>query len=191
MANKKFSDLTAAGSVAGGDLFAIENTGGNSRKVTGSVLKNFASAGFELIEARAIGSPVAQADFTDLDVYGSLLIIVRQVTLSGSGVRLLRASTDNGASFYSTNGDYVTVGADGQLTSSTAAASHTTATTSARDLIALISGSNVNGAPKLIHSSGIGYRMFVASNSPINALRVASDAAVNLSGGTIYLLGMQ
>ena len=33
MANKKFSDLTAATSVAKGDLIAIETVGGNSRKV--------------------------------------------------------------------------------------------------------------------------------------------------------------
>lgn len=33
MADKKISDLTAASSVADGDLFLIENSGGNSRKV--------------------------------------------------------------------------------------------------------------------------------------------------------------
>ena len=37
MANKKFSDLTAATTVAGGDIIAIETVAGNSRKVAASV----------------------------------------------------------------------------------------------------------------------------------------------------------
>lgn len=38
MANKKFSDLTAATTVAGGDIIAIETVAGNSRKVAASVV---------------------------------------------------------------------------------------------------------------------------------------------------------
>lgn len=34
MANKKFSDLTAATTLGDGDIFAIENEAGNSRKIT-------------------------------------------------------------------------------------------------------------------------------------------------------------
>lgn len=44
MADKKISDLTAASSLADGDLFEIENTGGNSRKITGAQLKSSAIA---------------------------------------------------------------------------------------------------------------------------------------------------
>jgi hypothetical protein len=39
MADKKISDLTSATSLASGDLFEIENAGGNSRKVTSGLLR--------------------------------------------------------------------------------------------------------------------------------------------------------
>lgn len=41
MADKKISDLTAASSLAAGDLFEIENTGGNSRKATVQLIADY------------------------------------------------------------------------------------------------------------------------------------------------------
>lgn len=45
MADKKISDFTSATSIADGDLFEIENVGGNSRKVAASVVKSYAAWG--------------------------------------------------------------------------------------------------------------------------------------------------
>lgn len=45
MADKKISDFTATTSLAGGDLFEIENTGNNSRKITFDNIKAALSRG--------------------------------------------------------------------------------------------------------------------------------------------------
>ena len=44
MADKYIRDLTAAGSISTSDLFEIETSGGNSRKVTGQTILDFANA---------------------------------------------------------------------------------------------------------------------------------------------------
>lgn len=148
------------------------------------------SSPWELVSTYTYSGPVANVDFTNLGDYTDVLLICRNVTLDASGLIGLRVSIDNGASFYSTSGDYLnlnTTGAPSNQTYATLGGGSTAGTL--RTATSLIPGINVDGAPKLMDQT-LFQRMFVASNSPINAIRFgAFDTGANLAGGTIYVLG--
>ena len=148
------------------------------------------SAAWTLISTTTISSPVATVDLINLSTYNDLSIICRLLTASSSGNRQVLASIDNGSTFYSTSGDYVTLASTGTESATVAGFSHSTATTSARTVGGIIDGANINGDPKWFRSllTADSDRLFVVSTSPINALRVQNSAG-NLTGGTIYLLG--
>lgn len=77
MANKKFSDLTAASSLAAGDLFAVENAGGNSRKITAANVRAFMSAEV-LIQEVVTASSQSNVEFSSIAAtYRDLIVRVR------------------------------------------------------------------------------------------------------------------
>lgn len=130
---------------------------------------------------------VANVDFTSLGSYDELIVIVRGVSASASGTRLVRVSTDNGATFYSTSGDYITMDNNGVETNSTGFP-HSTATTAARSMVVHIR--NTKGAVKsaiLTAQSPVG--LFVGSASDINAVRVTNTAGGNLTAGSAWIYG--
>lgn len=130
---------------------------------------------------------VANVDVVGLAGYSELLIIARDVTASLTGVRIVRASTDNGASFYATNGNYRYISPAGIETDSSVLASHDTNSALVRSLYAHVV--NTKGPVKACTSSatatGIN-RIFVASADAINAIRFANTAG-NLTGGTLFV----
>lgn len=192
MADKTINDLTATTSLSNADLFELENTGNNSRKITAFNAKSY-FAGWVLVDTEVIGGSVANVDFTGLAGYADFLIVTRNITKSSSGLTVLQVSVDNGSSFYTTSGDYVFVPQTGAEANNPYFASfHITNATAARSGAVQLPGAGVNGGVKVSvpltagSGSGDGGRFFVASTSPINALRVLSSAG-NLTGGTIYL----
>jgi Protein of unknown function (DUF2793) len=129
-------------------------------------------------------APVANYDVTGLGGYDEILIQIRNVTLSASGIRAIRVSTDGGSTFYSTSGDYVSVPVTGAEVNNDALAFHTTATASARTLIAQIIN-NQSAANRLCTESGTApWNLFTASTLPIDAIRIYGTAG-NLNGGVI------
>lgn len=201
MSDKKISDFTAAGSLATTDLYEIENIGGNSRKATGQQLLDFIHAneqGWTLVDQSgaaiaASGSTwtwstnVAQVDVIGLARFNQLLIIARGVSASSSGVKLVRVSVDNGSTFYSSSGDYVSVDQNGVETATTAFAGHSTNTTSARSIVMNLP--NTRGAAKacFVDTASTTRQLFVASTSDINAIRFL-NAAGNLAAGSLYVM---
>lgn len=139
-------------------------------------------------------SAVANVDFINLDPYNELLLFFRNVTCSVTGQRAIRVSVNNGSSYYSTSGDYVFMNSDGTDSNSGGIPVHASTSTLARSGSVQINGCNVTGAikqfetPTRVDFAG-GY--FVASTSPINAIRAFINAggASNLTGGSIYLFG--
>lgn len=199
MADKKISDLTAASSLALADLLEIENVGGNSRKMTAQKIVDL--LGWKLVDQT--GAETASATWTysvnvaNVDVIGlagfrDLLIIGRGLVSSVSGNRGIQCSVDNGSSFYSASGDYVSATEAGVEANASAILTHDTAATAARSLFGLISGANVTGTPKLGIGPGTAAnsrRLFVASLSPINAIRLVPGGGGNLTAGSLYVLG--
>jgi hypothetical protein len=158
------------------------------------------SAGWTLLSTASVSAAVANVDFTGLAGYSDYLIVCRGVTQSVSGVIGLRVSVNNGSSFYSTTSDYTFINSTGiEAGNAFYAGFHSVNTTAARSGMIYLPGSGAAGAvrvsiPFTVGSSTTdGGRLFVASTSPINALRVISSGGGNLgpnggTPGTIYLL---
>lgn len=145
--------------------------------------------GWTLISTTTIAAPAANIDFTGLGAYSDLLLIARGLTASLSGTRQAFVSTDNGATFFNTSGNYVFVASDGLETNVANAAITSAASAAARTLQMEIKG-NVTNTPKTIQNVGsVQPRIFIADNAnEIDAIRL-NNSAGNLTGGTIYLLG--
>lgn len=134
----------------------------------------------------AWSSNVPYVDFTGLAAYSEVLIIARTLTASASGVRLVRVSVDNGATYFAANGDYRTIDSTGVEVSGVGIG-HSTGSTGARSLAVHIV--NLKGAFKLAdmqNNSGV-RTLFVGSTLDINAVRVM-NAAGDLTGGSIIVL---
>lgn len=132
---------------------------------------------------------VGQIDFTGLDGYNDLMLIGRAVTGSVSSFRGVLASVDNGSSYYSTSGNYIQLTTAGVESNVGQFDGIDTSSALARSFSLYFPGAGVNGAPKRCISTLGAERWFVASNSPINALRYRHSSGGNITGGTLYLYG--
>lgn len=102
MANVKVSDLTAATSVATGDLFEIETAGGSSKKATMALLKAAAALGPTVIRADTsiYYSPLAIGAISPLAVSANVLgayplFITRNVTITKLGFQVTTLASGN------------------------------------------------------------------------------------------------
>jgi hypothetical protein len=136
--------------------------------------------------------PVPEVDFTGLGGYTDLLIIIDGVELSVTGVRCVRVSTDNGASFF-TGAVYPNVLTGGTLSAGTAILSHGTNATAARTGIVRLNAINTTSSPKvaesIVRAANFIPTLFTGSADPIDAIRVFGNAGGNLTGGSILVLG--
>lgn len=133
---------------------------------------------------------VANVDVVGLGGYTDLLIVARGLVSSTSGNRNILVSTDNGSSFFSSSGDYVSLSDAGVETNAATMLIHDIATTSARSLLGSILGSGVTGGPKIGLGPGSGgnrQRLFVADTDPISALRLVPGGGGNLTAGDLYV----
>lgn len=136
-------------------------------------------------------SPVAAADvpFINLGGYNELLILARALTASIGGARVVHVSVNNGASYFTTSGDYMRAAADGGVANTTGFFHGGAAATGVKTLF--IHLKNLKGTVKYatfnqdVNSS---HGLFVASALDINAIRVTNTAGGTISGGPIYVL---
>lgn len=165
---------------------------------------------FGLITAAANGAGgsqwqlLATRDFaanpgTELDVTG---LTGTEVLVIASGVNSVAVlsflnvilSVDNGSTFYNTSGDYLNVQNTGLVPpNNSGIGMGSSNTTAGKTGYALISGINVNGAPKLAQTNqsdtpSSGAKLFVASLAPVNALRVNRQGQT-MNAGVVYVLG--
>jgi hypothetical protein len=130
---------------------------------------------------------VPQVDFTGLGGFSELLVIGRGITASVSGTRMVQVSVNNGSTFYSSSGDYITIDAAGNENSGIGFA-HSTSSTGARSITVHIV--NTKGALKLadMHNNTGIRSLFVGSPSDINAIRVSNSTGGNFTAGSVILL---
>lgn len=163
--------LTAAanGSGGGGAAWALAGVG---QTATG-------------VYDQAVDGSKANIDFTGLGAFNEFLVIMRSLTAANSGVRQLLVSVNGGSSYYSASGDYASSITDGTDLNTTQMAAHATNSTAARSLWAHILN-NTATIPKIcIFSGSNAARMFLASASVIDALRISNSAGGNITGGTV------
>jgi len=132
----------------------------------------------------------ASVSITGITDYSDLMFIARNLTSSGVGNRNIIASVNNGSSYYSASGDYVSTGNNGVESNAAAWAIHDTSSTGARSFSGFMPAAGVLGTPKWALGIGSGAnlnRYLVASLDPVNAIQLSSGSG-NLTGGNIYVL---
>lgn len=143
--------------------------------------------------SHSVSGDTTNIDVTGLDVT-DILVVVSLVSLSVAGKVHMRVSTDNGSTFYATSGDYV------QIAPATGAHANTTVISFTRDSDITTAGSGIMRASLLNHSgvTKVGWASpdttnaliyFLASTSPVNAIRIFSAQGGNLTSGNIYVFG--
>lgn len=146
------------------------------------------SSAWTLFNTTTIGAAVAQVDVTGISA-NEILIVTRNIVKSISGVTALRLSVDNGATFYSTSGDYILIPTSGvESNQAYACGFHSVGATAARSGVVHIPVAGTTSAGKVINNPNINgeMRLFAASTSPINAIRILNASGGNLTSGTIY-----
>lgn len=139
---------------------------------------------------QAVDGNQTSVAFTGLAGKTDILIICRLLTLASSGVAVLRVSTNNGLSFFSSSGDYVNIASTtGIEANATDLGMWATSATAARSGNACIVGANVL-APRLLHTDNPNNgrpTFFVADDAnDIDAVQVIPSAGGNITGGKIY-----
>lgn len=154
---------------------------------TGATGSAGASATWTLVEAR-VCSATANEDFINLSAYSDIFVFADGLTKANSGTLNLRVSTDNGANFLTTSGDYVAVSTAGTLTSQTSMLCHSTSATLARTCHTRISFFNKT-SPKYGFVTSTSAEYIIPTTTALNAIRLFGSAAGNLTGGTLYVYG--
>ncbi len=135
-----------------------------------------------------VSAPAVNQDFTGLGGYEELLLVMDSVGASGNASRNFHVSTDNGASWHTSVGDYYTSYTTGGGKANGGGWGLSLQSSAGRSLIAHIP--MTTGAQKPIFHTGNGrFINFVANSNRINGLRVTSDTAFTLNSGTIELFG--
>lgn len=200
MADKEISALTDGALTDAAAAIFHGVTGGNSRKFTGAEISGaWVLAGGAYTAAgvwdQSVDGTVSEVDFTGLAGMTEFLVIAESVTKSGSGNIAVYVSVDNGSTFPATSGDYVNVDNAGAEGNTTRVLLSSGSVSTARSHAVRGTAMNISGIPKPLwgNSSTNGYgngylALFKQSTSPVNAVRVKSESAVDFSGGKIYCL---
>lgn len=128
------------------------------------------------------GNIAASLVFDNIDAT-EILVEIYQVTKSVSGGFDVQVSVDNGATFFTTSGEYITLGTSGTPSNHVGLLPAQAAATAARTNVCHIL--NAKGANKMSAcSTNPPNAMFVASASDIDAIRVIGNGG-NFTGGAI------
>lgn len=139
-----------------------------------------------ILHDASIPNPSANID-VDVTGYHDSIVIVRAVTCSVSGLRTIRFSVDNGATFPAAAGDYWQITAQGAESSSTGIFGHSTGSTGPRSSIYWLPGHGTNGTYKTAFSTALDWKIFTQSQLPVTTIRVSAGTG-NMTGGTLQVL---
>lgn len=142
-----------------------------------------------LASTTTIGSPVTEVDVTGLGTPTEIMVVLDAVTTSVSGQRQLLLSVDNGATFFTASGDYITTATNGTPSNATAIPVAGNASAGARTGGIQIFACDTAATAKRYTGNGSATLegLFKGSASQIDAIRVTNSVASNLTGGTIYV----
>lgn len=144
---------------------------------------------FVLIESRTISAPTQNADFLNLGSYGEILMIATGLTAAASSQRYIFASTDNGATFFTSSTEYGAISQVGAVTGAGSFGTAGSVGTAGYGMHFHLLNNQAHGQNKIAlnPSTSAMTRMFLANGLPINALRVTNSTTANLTGGTIIV----
>lgn len=147
--------------------------------------------GWALVDSWTHSSDIANKDFPNLSGYSEILVHIVSVTLSVSGVRRIVVSTDNGSTWLTTSGDYISGDGTGGMTNQANILTHVTNATAARSAQTTFIGFNsaVANKPYRRDTRDAAITGHIVTSTALNAIRVDGSAGGNLTGGSIYIWG--
>lgn len=137
-------------------------------------------------------SPTAQTSvaFTGLAGATDIRVVIRGMTQSIAGLLGVQVSTDNGATWLTTSGDYIALSGAGAETNGTNLSVFGGSATAARSGEVTIEGCQLT-APKVSRSNLFStdsiYLRMIPVASAINAVRVVTTGGGTMSAGTIWV----
>lgn len=147
------------------------------------------------IHSSTIAAPTPGVDI-DVTGYNEVSIIARAITVAANGFLCVLPSTDGGVTFFKTTPDIVNLNDAGSETTTFVGISTSTSAGGARSIGGTINGVSRNDCPKpMFNYSRAGLvRLFQANNNPITHIRLGNitgsgAAYINLTGGTVYVMG--
>jgi hypothetical protein len=145
------------------------------------------AAGWTFI-ATSTPSGVGVVDFVGLSAYNEILVFLRGLGTTNSTTRGLLVSTDNGSTFLTTTGDYLTING-GLETNQTYLPLYGSATTSGRTIWAVIKNFNTTRS-KVVDISGVSTDVVVIpTTTALNAIRVTTSGVGTFNVGSIVVYG--
>lgn len=150
--------------------------------------------GWEVAYDQTISVGVANID-VDVSNYDDIIVSFVDVTTATNGSRSILVSTDGGATYWTTSGNYRWYSFSGVLTNNTTVAVHAVSTTAARGGLFLMSGlrSSTSFKPwQTPNNSDHGDGIFVGSLLPVTNIRLFNSptgSAGNLTGGRVIIYG--
>jgi len=141
----------------------------------------------------AVDGAKAAITFAGLGTANEILILAEAVAVSVSGSAMVQVSTDNGASYFTTSGDYVAINPGaGTVLNTIGSTFWTTNTTAARYGFSHIMNAAIAGMPKIFDApvqTGNPQRLFVADNANnIDAIQIVGTSGGNITAGKIFVL---
>jgi hypothetical protein len=132
---------------------------------------------------------VPYVDFIGLAGYTEIRVLTRLLTTASGGTRSLRVSTDNGSTFLSSSGSYISVADAGDEVNATFIPT-SALTSAARSGEVWFKGWNLTDikiAQIRHHVTGSTRQYLIPTSSPLNAVRIIDLTAGDLTGGSIYV----
>lgn len=162
-----------------------------SGSATVACVANKNSNNWQLIEDFTISSAIANRT-VDVSAYDEVMAVCYNVVTSVSGFRGIRVSTDGGATYRSTSGDYVVMSPSGVPSNDTIVTFHTTSATAARGGVVELLGIRGNNAPKVMKSTNTTFNpsgLFLQSNNPITNIQYINSTGGNFTSGRLITYG--
>lgn len=186
------SGQPAAASVSVGTIYCVTDESRIQERSTGAAWESYCPAvasgpaWVAVTNAAASGTTVS---FTGLSAYNEIMVFIKQVTATGSCIRQLLVSTDNGLSYLNTSGDYINVDSNGAETNATVLSFTNGNNASAQTAWITISNFNTTSVkPTMNNFPATNLSGYIPSASALNAVRVRPNAN-SFNGGTIYIFG--
>jgi hypothetical protein len=182
----------AASAVAVGTIYFVTDESVTERS-SGSAWESFSPTSLAnpwALIASFTATSGATHDFTGLSTYNEIMVIFEAVTTSGNCILQILVSSDNGANFRTTSGDYLIMTDTMTVTNASNISCHNTQTSAARSgamWIGLFNKTNYKPYCPVGHTPAANLSGVVAYASALNAIRVQPHVAsgATFTGGVI------
>lgn len=155
-------------------------------------LSSAAGSRWKLVGSWVYSADVPSVAFLNLLGYSEIHVTLHSITHSIASVPRLTVSDDNGVTYRTTSGDYVSTAGDGTPANDTGISLWTTNSTNVRSGSVIIRGFRLTGLDTK-HANPYTRNTFtyfsIPGAAPLNALKITPSGGGNITGGHINVFG--